>query len=164
MSETYLILPSEQGMRTPPWLYQACCRLLGVERCELDAFASLANSLCRVYYSEGNSGLVGPWIEPTFANPPFKIMAAAVAKAISEATTRGVRSALIGPAGCSQAWFHRLLERAAIYLPNRRLVYLTPDGKATAGARQDTAVYIIDGQWRDRPDVHVLPVTARPLR
>jgi hypothetical protein len=157
MSPTYTVA-SDQARRTPPWLYQAVCQLLGVAACELDAFASAENSLCRLYYNEELDGLKGAWLDPTFANPPFKLMTKVVDKALAEAQ-RGVRSVLIGPVGCSQVWYHKLWPRATVYHPDQRLVYLSSaDGSETAGAMADSALYLVDGTLRARPDVQVLPV------
>ena len=147
----------EQSRRTPPWLYAACCDALGVATCVLDAFASADNALCATYYDAAANGLVQPWVDPTFANPPFKLMTEVVKKAIYE-IKHGCRSVLIGPAGCSQAWFHALWPHAVIYWPTRRLVYLDLAGQATGGAMQDTAVYVLDGESRDVPEVRILEV------
>ena len=158
MSPTYVVA-SDQERRTPSWLYRACCDLLGVAACRLDAFAWGENALCERYYSELDDGLARPWVDRTFCNPPFKLMARVVDKAIAELQVNGVRSALVGPAGCSQVWFHRLWPHATVYLPDRRLVFLDRDGRPTRGAMQDSAVYIVNNPSpRERPEVLVLRV------
>lgn len=168
MSPTYDV-PSDQERRTPPWLYRACCDRLGVDDCALDAFASTDNALCLYWYGGPTvaaespwaalDGMSAPWADPTFANPPFSLMPRVVDKALRE-SLRGVRCAIIGPSGCSQVWFHKLWPRAQVWIPDRRLTYLTRDGFPTDRAMQDTAVYVVDGRDRAEPEVHVLRVDA----
>ena len=158
MSPTYDV-PSDQERRTPPWLYRACCGRLGVDDCALDACASAGNALCLDYCDEARDGLAQPWTDATFANPPFSLMPRVVDKALRE-SLRGVRCAIIGPSGCSQVWFHKLWPRAQVWIPDRRLTYLTRDGFPTDRAMQDTAVYVVDGRDRAEPEVHVLRVDA----
>ena len=151
-------LPHEQEMRTPPWLYAEVCRLCGVERFELDAFASAENTLCSVYCDEEADGLLMPWLNPTFCNPPFSLMAQVVDKALVECE-RGVTVGLIGPSGCSQRWFHKLIKKALVYFPDKRLQFLGPDGEAKKGAMQDSAVYIFNWSFDfASPDLNVLHV------
>jgi len=160
VSPTYVVA-SDQCRRTPPWLYQACCSLAGVDDFALDAFADATNALCLHYLDGGpqRDGLVEPWSDWTFANPPFKLMDRVVGKALVEAVDYGrARSVLVGPAGCSQRWFRALGPRAHVWLPDRRLVFLDRDGRPTRGAMQDSAVYIVDGVPRERPEVDVLRV------
>jgi phage N-6-adenine-methyltransferase len=156
MGRTF-ITSSDQERRTPAWLYHRACSLLRVKACVLDAFASESNRLCTRYYDAETNGLRQPWHDATFANPPFKLMAQAVAKAMCE-RERGVRSVLVGPSGCSQRWFHGLLTWATVYLPDQRIAYLSRDGTTTLSPMQDTAVYVIAGPRRSRPDVRVLHV------
>jgi len=139
-------VPREQGMRTPRWLFKLLEKTLGC-RFALDAFASDTNALCRRYYTERDNGLERPWFDATFANPPFKLMGKAMAKAFYEADDRGVRSAVIGPTGCSQRWFHEIAVCGTILVPDHRLVYLNPDGATTAGAMADTAIYVFGQAW-----------------
>jgi hypothetical protein len=142
-------------MRTPPWLYEEMCRLMGVAKFALDAFGSAENSMCSVYCDVEANGLVLPWIDPTFCNPPFSLMTAVVDKAIAEK----IRVGLIGPAGCSQKWFQKLLRHAVVYFPDKRLQFHEPDGSLKKGAMSDTAVYIImSGREFTTPDTRILHV------
>ena len=57
-----------ENWATPQWLYD----LLNKEfKFELDAAASLDNAKCSHFYSEKDNGLVLPWANSTFCNPPF---------------------------------------------------------------------------------------------
>lgn len=152
---------SIQNRRTPLWLFQLCQRLVG-SRFKLDAFADDENHLCRWYGTEERSGLNFSWIQATFANPPFAIMAEAVHKAEFELLTRGVHSVVIGPAGCSQRWFHvHVQHRATVYVPDQRLVFLSPDGDLTPGAKQDSMIYVFN---RSRGQGFVVkPIQTRGL-
>lgn len=161
MSPTYTV-PSDQLRRTPPWLYRACCGLADVEDFALDAFADEGNALCLDYLdgSAGRDGLVAPWADWTFVNPPFKLMTVVVDKALAE-VMRGVRAVLIGPAGCSQAWFGRLWRGAHIWLPDQRLNFLDREGRPTHLAMKDNAIYVVDGCFtRERPEVDVFDVAV----
>lgn len=160
MSPTYVVA-SDQCRRTPPALYRACCVMAGVDDFALDAFAAADNALCLDYLdgAPGRDGLTAPWSDWTFANPPFKLMGRVVAKAIFEAVDLGrARSVLVGPAGCSQRWFSVLWPHAHVWLPDERLVYLDRAGAPTRSAMQDSAIYVVDGVARQRPEVDVFNV------
>jgi hypothetical protein len=161
VSPTYTV-PSDQLRRTPRWLYRACCDLAGVDDFTLDAFADADNALCLDYLdgSAGRDGLTAPWADWTFANPPFKLMARVVGKVLDELRDRQVRTVLIGPAGCSQAWFHALWPWAAIHLPTSRLNFLDRAGQPTHQAMKDNAVYVVDGVPRERLEVYAFDVAA----
>ena len=156
MTVLMTFLPKEQGMRTPPWLFAFARTLTSVEF-KLDAFASVEDALCTNYYDVAANGLVQPWLDATFANPPFNLMAKVVDKALTEAADRHQTSVLIGPAGCSQQWFHRLIKFAGttVYFPDRRLQFLQPDGTPTRNAMADAAVYRLHGRQRRRGGVDV---------
>lgn len=144
MSPVYVV-DSEQGHRTPPWLFQLCQSLIG-DPFALDAFADAESALCSEWYGTAEDGLVKPWADPTFANPPFRLMGQVVTKAVAEwRSRRRVRTVLLGPAGCSQRWLHELWPWATVYWPDKRISYLDPRGRATLGAMQDSAVYVVGG-------------------
>jgi phage N-6-adenine-methyltransferase len=155
----YRVEPHDQERRTPPWLFAWAARCLGIDRKEflLDAFASAENALCHRYYSATDNGLVQPWEDATFANPPFEMMGAVIDKALDEQRNRGIRSAVVGPAGCSQRWFHKLLPYATAWCPSTRINYLDREGAPTHRARTDTMLYTFENvsQARDYPRVRV---------
>lgn len=159
MSPVYVV-ESEQGHRTPPWLFQLCQRLVG-QPFALDAFADAESALCAKWYGEADDGLVQTWKDATFANPPFRLMGQVVRKAVAEwRGRRRVRTVLLGPVGCSQRWLHELWPWATVYWPDKRITYLDPQGRATLGAMQDSAVYVIGNNKKphDEPVVRVLRV------
>jgi phage N-6-adenine-methyltransferase len=127
-----------QNMRTPKWLFDLLNRRFGPF--VLDAFADETNALCRNWYGREVDGCNQPWADVTFANPPFRLMEQTVAQAVFEADGRGVRSIVIGPVGCSQAWYRVLAIRGTIYLPDRRISFDNPDGTPTRQANRDTII------------------------
>ena len=94
---------SRQDWRTPPWLFKLLNEKFGFFM--LDAAATGDNSLCNVFLDKEFDGLVQNWMDPTFCNPPFKNFGHWMEKAWLEWSERKVRSVLVGPTGCSQAWF-----------------------------------------------------------
>lgn len=154
---TVYVVNHIQDMRTPAWLYEVACKIANRGApFALDAFASADNALCPRYYDEAADGLTQPWAKNTFCNAPFGLMAKAVGKAILEAEERQVETMIIGPAGCSQQWFHKLLGYADVYLPTQRLQFNNSDGTPSKRAMQDTALYHVTRCARRSPRVYVL--------
>lgn len=143
MTKTRKADPSIQTMRTPPWLFNKCQDIIG-EPFQLDAFASPHNALCTEFYTEEDNALEKPWKSPTFANPPFKLMGQVMEKACYEWQEHKVQSAIVGLTGCSQQWFHKYAIHATIYVPDKRIQYLTPDGTTTQNANRDSMVYVFN--------------------
>jgi phage N-6-adenine-methyltransferase len=147
-------VPSEQGMRTPAWLVKLLEQRIG-RRFQVDLFASPHDAVCKRYLTVRDDALTCPWpvVGAAFANPPFKLFGRAIEKAFAEATSArqpDIVVCLLGPSGCSQRWFHTYARRGTVLKPTRRLAYLKPDGKTTAGAMADTAAYIFGrGWWND---------------
>jgi hypothetical protein len=85
-----------------------------------------------------------------YANPPFKLFGHAIERAFLEAASARQTDlvvCLIGPAGCSQRWYHTYARRGTVLVPTRQLVFLRPDGQPTAGVMADTAVYVFGRRW-----------------
>lgn len=143
---------SDQNRRTPPWLFKLLQRTLGV-KFRLDAAASKSNALCRRFYDERQDGLSQPWRWPTFCNPPHKHFGRWVAWGHRQATEHKVPVCLVGPAGCSQAWFHAHATYGTTFVPDQRLVFFdSQTGKPTHGARQDYGIYVFGpGFWNKVP-------------
>jgi phage N-6-adenine-methyltransferase len=142
--------PHLQERRTPAWLYEALVRRFGPF--ELDAFAEPHNALCPRFCTREQDGTRQPWLDQTFANPPFEIMAAALEHAVAE-TRHEVRSIVLAPVGCTQEWFHELAIRGTVYKPDQRISYDLPSGRPTRGADRDTDIIGLGGEhynpdWR----------------
>ena len=141
--------PGKQDMRTPRWLFERLSYCFGPFA--LDAAASAENALCSKFFDGSTpnlDGLLAPWIDVTFCNPPFRDAGEWVRKAIAEAK-RGARSVLIVPVGCSQSWWHEAAAHATIFYPTKRISFDLPDGTPTTGADRDTLILIFDsGQER----------------
>jgi len=134
--------PSMQDRRTPRWLFDLLAERFGPFA--LDAFAEEHNALCPRYIGASDDGCRQRWEDVTFANPPFALMGDAVEQAVRE-SRHGVRSVVIGPAGCSQRWYHEHAIRGTIYVPDRRVNYDLPDGTPTHGADRDSIVIAFGG-------------------
>lgn len=133
--------PSIQDRRTPRWLFDFLNERFGPFH--LDAFASKKNALCEKYYTAKDNALIKPWLDVTFANPEFDDMAGPVQKAADDGkhgSLDGTRTIMLGPVGCSQAWYHRWAIRGTVYVPDRRISFDLPDGTPTRGADRDTIV------------------------
>ena len=139
-------LPHQQNMRTPAWFFAWCNRYFG--SFVLDAAASPHNALCGHYYTIRENGLIQPWKDLTFANPPWSNFDWWTDKAFREMEDNKRRSLLIGPAGTSNRWFYDLVVRCSflewrlgIYAPVPRLAFDTPEGEPTCGAMWNAFVY-----------------------
>jgi phage N-6-adenine-methyltransferase len=152
----------QQDMRTPKWLFDLLNELYGPF--QLDAFADHHNALCKRYYTEqGDDGLIAPWLDRTFANPPFSIFDRAMCKAVTSNLAHGHRSVLIGPVACSQRWFHDwVVPNGHILVPNKRINFLRPDGTPTKSADRDTMIFLVGYRepWATRLLVEPLDVRA----
>jgi phage N-6-adenine-methyltransferase len=153
--------PSIQDRRTPQWLFDALNDRLGPFI--LDAFADGINHLCDEYYTREDNAYVQLWQDVTFANPEFEDMEAPLKKALEEAS-RGIRSVVLGPVGCSQAWYHELAIQGTVYIPDMRISYDMPDGTPTNGADRDTIVMAFGGEYGNKKWKHgEFRVRALPL-
>ena len=128
---------SRQDWRTPPWLFNLLDSRFGPFK--LDAAATADNALCVEFSSDG---LNDDWVSPTFCNPPFKRFGDWVKKAHTEYIRRDVKSCLLGPTACSQAWFHWYLVDGIVLVPTSRISFCHPDGTPTKGADRDTMIYL----------------------
>jgi len=142
--------PRLQNRRTPRWLFCALEQRFG--RFSLDAFATSRDALCPRFLTRREDGTRHAWLDRTYANPPFKLMAEALAQAVREAE-RERRSIVLGPVGCSQEWFHELAIRGTVYKLDRRVNYDLPNGQPTTSADRDTDIFAFGGEhtnpdWR----------------
>ncbi|MBV4411833.1 phage N-6-adenine-methyltransferase [Enterobacteriaceae bacterium YMB-R22] len=109
--------PADQrdSWRTPPELFSA----LDAEFCfQLDAAASVENTLCRRYITAEQNTLVTPWRDyitipgHVWLNPPYSNIAPFVAKAAAEKLT-GVGCVMLLPADTSVGWYRQALDTAS---------------------------------------------------
>ena len=140
--------PHLQTRRTPLWLFKQLDAAFGPF--VLDAFAEPHNALCGRFYTREQDGCVQPWADVTFANPEFEDMAQPLDQAVKQANV-GRRSCIIGPVGCSQAWYHELAIQGTIYVPTCRINFDLPDGTPTRGADRDSIV-VCFGKDHANPD------------
>lgn len=136
---------SIQGRRTPKWLFDALDDRFGPFVCDL--FADAENALCEVHFSEEDNALDRDWLDRSFGNAPFELTTKVVQKAAQEAAEHNVRSTLLVPTGCSQAWFHEHAFTGTVYVPDMRISFDDSDGKPTgkkhdneSGADRDTMI------------------------
>lgn len=110
-----------QDIRTPPDLIEAVIELFdGV--IALDACDSLCQTKAMMHYTgpePGGDGLVEPWVDRTYCNPPYKDLKFWLDKALKEAK-QGKRIAVLCPVRPHRAWFRRAMRAAT------SLVYLNP--------------------------------------
>ena len=142
---------NDQNRRTPPWLFRELEKYVG-HKFTIDLAACAEDALCKKYYTAENSALVQKkWPTNGYCNPPFKLFDLFLAKAVEQYDLHGVETCLVGPTGCSQAWFHRLARRFTILLPQQRIVFYASDGSGpTRGADRDTMIYLIGSPWAQR--------------
>lgn len=139
--------PSDQNRRTPPWLVKKLEEFLG-RKFVLDAAASKANAVARRFYDEAKNGLAQPWVDGTFCNPPFKRFGEWITKAYEEAAAKDVEVCVVGPVGCSQAWFHQYAQLGTVLAPDERIsFYDSATGQPTRGADRDTNIYLFGERW-----------------
>lgn len=131
-----------QNRRTPLWLFAILVEVFGKFR--LDAAASRKDTLCKWFFTKNDNGLLQPWRNRTFCNPPFAETKHWVQKAYFEMTERKIESVLILPVGCSQQWYHSFATAGVVYIPSRRINFDLPDGTPTDRADRDTIILHFD--------------------
>lgn len=143
-----------QNWHTPKWFYKVLEDLMVHETghvFQLDAASTDENPLGTYeYYTPADNGLIMPWRNATFWNPPWKQFAWWVNKADREAENDGVHSCGVGPAGSNQKWFHETARKWRCYAPTMRIQYLDPDtGDAPGKAYSNTMAYFIGPKFRN---------------
>lgn len=116
----------EQEVRTPIDIIARVIRAFGGESIALDPCAptkSEPSFFAERYLREADDGLAAPWVDRTFANPPFEDLQIWLAKAVSEASREGEpRIVLLAPWRSHRTWFLDALKAA----PRRPIVTLEP--------------------------------------
>lgn len=108
---------AEQEVRTPPDVIARIVRAFGGHSIALDPCAptrSAPSFHADRYVREAENGLLFPWVDRTYANPPFADLAPWLEKAhqtAREAEAEGLcpRIALLVPARTHRAWFQDAL-------------------------------------------------------
>lgn len=138
---------SVQERRTPQWLFDELNRRFGPFVCDL--FADESNALCDDYFSTENNALDADWPDRSFGNAPFEMTTEVVKKAAHEAIVHNIRSVLLAPTGCSQAWFHEHAFLGTVYVPDMRISFDDIAGNPTgkkhgneSGADRDTMILV----------------------
>lgn len=122
---------AKQGWATPQWLYDALrARFTFV----LDAAADAENTKCIMFYDEKANGLMRPWLDATFCNPPWGDIGPWVTKAGFEAN-RGVRSVLLLPQlGLTTSWYKAARARCVTEILSPRIAYVGPGSAPSGGS------------------------------
>lgn len=123
---------------TPDWLYEWCSVVWGPF--DLDVAASAENTKCESFYTAEQDGLMQPWVESNWCNPPFSHMALFTCRAAMMAL-KGLRSVLVVPDAMASAWFHNSVFGGAaelVFLKGR--VPFVLDGKEVSGNNVGTVL------------------------
>lgn len=102
----------EQVICTPPYLLEPISRAMG--GIALDAagcMGSPASLLAERVYYEGDNGLIKPWADRTFCNPPYADLADWLEKASSEAPA-GYQIAVLCPVRTKTLYWWRYADTA----------------------------------------------------
>ena len=148
----------EQGMRTPPWLFDHLQEFFGL-RFGLDAAATGENTLCKRFHTERHSALHRRWRGPTFCNHPFMLTDDFVRCANEMAQVLGETTIMLAPVIGSQEWAHQVAIKWTIYQPDKRISYHSPDGTPKPGADRDTSIIAFGPGFENKGDgFRVLPM------
>lgn len=118
---------------TPPRVFERIAERFGPFA--LDAAALPCNAKVAPFYTPDDDGLILPWLNPTFCNPPYgRALPAWLKKAIRE-QARGITSVLLLPSNTDTAWFHDLvLPYAALEFVRGRINFVGSPSRNTKGS------------------------------
>lgn len=103
--------------QTPKWLYDLLNREFHFN---LDPAATHQNALCANYYTEEVNGLIQPWYDPTFVNPPYSNLYQWVRKGYEEAEKGNATVVMLVPARTdTRAWWNYVRWGEVRFLPGR---------------------------------------------
>lgn len=103
--------------QTPKWLYDLLDREF---RFNLDPAATHQNALCANYYTEEVNGLIQPWYDATFVNPPYSNLYQWVQKGYEEAEKGNATVVMLVPARTdTRAWWDYVRWGDVRFLPGR---------------------------------------------
>jgi len=106
---------------TPPELYQMALDKWGIDKFNLDTCCSEKNIPAKWYCKNGDiDGLVAPWVDYSWCNPPFNDSAKWVEKAYKENKERGINVAMLIPVRPETKFWHDYI----LYNPNVEIKWL----------------------------------------
>lgn len=95
---------------TPPELYQMALDKWGVDKFNLDTCCSENNIPAKWYCKNGDiDGLVAPWVDYSWCNPPYNDCCKWVEKAYNENKERGINIAMLIPVRTETAYWHKYI-------------------------------------------------------
>lgn len=121
---------------------------------QLDAAASESNVKCSKFYTRFNSGLLNPWIDRTWCNPPYSRgnLGLWCKKAGDESGS--VSSALLIPAAVGTRWFYEaVMGRKLVILVGRVQFGGALVEEEPTGAKFDSCVALFGPAFRNHPAV-----------
>lgn len=139
--------PREQEILTPPWLPELLRKEWGSILLDPCAPRGDSSFLARSRYCGGehDNGLIEPWLDRTYCNPPYRDLKLWLAKARAEAVKKSSpKLALLVPARTSRKWY-----RAA--LDDRWVVELDPVKFHGFDAGFPAPLHLICFNWRPDP-------------
>lgn len=143
MSAPHRRSSSRQNWRTPLWLFHA---LTGSCKIDMDVAADCENTLSPWYLdgTPGKNGLVEPWGDVNWCNPPFKAVAQFVTRAIDEAAL-GRSTILLTTGSTETRWFHEAFTAAhGVLLITGRVSFIDPSTlQCVPGNPAGSAVFYI---------------------
>jgi phage N-6-adenine-methyltransferase len=109
---------------TPPEFLTALYQNFLIDGFALDAAASVENAIAPIFYTEETNGLIQPWLNMTWCNPPYSNIAPWVEKAWTESLL-GATSFVLVPASAGanwwKAWVH---DKAHVIFLNGRITFV----------------------------------------
>lgn len=141
---------ASDGWYTPPWLIEKARFVLGA--IDLDpATCEAAQAIVRAehYYTEHENGLIQPWHDRMWINPPYSASTAWVRRAIREYQAGTISAALVLTNSYTETgWWQDLATVATMLLFRGRLEFWHPLKRATRNRTGQTLAYL--GPDRDR--------------
>lgn len=107
MNTKVLFSSRTEEWETPQWLFD---KINDIFHFQLDVCASSGNAKCEHFYSKEDNGLLMPWEETNWMNPPYgRRIAMWMEKAAME-SRRGKTTVCLVPARTDTRWWHDYIE------------------------------------------------------
>jgi phage N-6-adenine-methyltransferase len=120
-----------QSWSTPQWLFDALNRVF---KFKLDAAADETNAKCKKYYTLSQSGLLNPWSDITFFNPPWNNPGDWCRKAVYEASKRRRSVGLLPMLGMTAGWYREVRKSGHTTILSPRVAFDGPGNSPNGGA------------------------------